>query len=62
MQIPVKFNLTVEHGNEGLWYVTSDTPEIKGLLVAGESMAEAVREAPHKIMDLIRAANEVVQG
>ena len=58
MQIPAKFTLTVERGNEGLWYVTSDTPEIKGLLVAAESMIEAVRDAPEKLLDLIRVAND----
>lgn len=53
--MPDKVSLTLERGEEGLWYVTSDTPEIKGLLVAERTWPTAIRQTAKSIRDLLAA-------
>lgn len=51
--MPDKVTLTLERGEEGLWYVTSDTPEIKGLLVAERTWPMAIQNCAKHIRDLL---------
>lgn len=54
---PGRIVLQVDHGVEGLWYVTSPAPA--GLLVAGETMRGALDQVEQALEDMKRAAAEL---
>jgi hypothetical protein len=55
--MPKKFTLTVEEGDEGLWYITSSDvgPGKSSLFVAEKSLVEALAAVPECMADLARA-------
>jgi hypothetical protein len=54
--LSIEFPIDIEQGEAGLVYVTS--PLVRGLLIARETEAEALAEAPQALADLTKAKDE----